>query len=150
MKWMYKYCMRYVNESGWINDTIDAIAGRTIRYIKGREAVMLPLLTMVSEPNILTSSTSDAAFYCKYSRRTPSDDHVDPYDAARFSGRCTSSEFTRTTCALAAKVASSQGYFDDRLSSQGMGRIGEILRTANCRFMKKTFDRIMKKPTITI
>ncbi|HHX87164.1 MAG TPA: urease subunit alpha, partial [Firmicutes bacterium] len=50
-----------MNESGWVNDTIEAIAGRTIHayHVEGTGGGHAPhCLQLVSEPNILTSSTN--------------------------------------------------------------------------------------------
>ena len=63
MKWILQvaFIQNTMNESGCVNDTIEAIAGRTIHayHVEGTGGGHAPhCLQLVSEPNILTSSTN--------------------------------------------------------------------------------------------
>ena len=131
---------------GLINDTIDAIAGRTIHayHVEGTGGGHAPhCLQLVSEPNILTSSTNPTL---PFTVNTAAEHlrmimliHMMPDFPKMYEQRIHAYDLQpwqqKVTCIIS-------GYFDDLPDSQGMGRIGEtILRTwQTADFMKKTFE----------
>ncbi len=137
-----------MNESGWINDTIDAIAGRTIHayHVEGTGGGHAPhCLQLVSEPNILTSSTNPTL---PFTVNTAAE-HLRmimlihmmlpdfPEDV-----RAANSRVRPATMAAESYLHHLGAISMIGSDSQGMGRIGEtILRTwQTADFMKKTFE----------
>lgn len=137
-----------MNESGCIDDTIKAIAGRTIHayHVEGTGGGHAPhCLQLVSEPNILTSSTNPTLPFsvntaAEHARMIMSIHMMLPDSPEDV--RAANERVRPATMAAENYLHHLGGVSMIGSDSQGMGRIGETVLRAwqTADMMKKTFD----------
>ncbi len=140
-----------LNESGFVDDTIDAIAGRTIHtfHTEGAGGGHAPdIIRIAGEPNVLPSSTNPTMPYTK----NTIDEHLDMLMVCHHLNKKVPEDVAFAESRIRAETIAAEDVFHDMgvlsmmsSDSQAMGRVGEvIIRTwQTAHWMKAQFgDRM--------
>jgi urease subunit alpha len=140
-----------LNESGFVDDTIEAIAGRTIHtfHTEGAGGGHAPdIIRIAGEPNVLPSSTNPTMPYTK----NTIDEHLDMLMVCHHLNKKVPEDVAFAESRIRAETIAAEDVFHDMgvlsmmsSDSQAMGRVGEvIIRTwQTAHWMKSQFgDRM--------
>ncbi|MFA4934336.1 MAG: urease subunit alpha [Candidatus Methanoperedens sp.] len=138
-----------LNESGFVDDTIEAIAGRTIHtfHTEGAGGGHAPdILKIAGEPNVLPSSTNPTMPYTV----NTIDEHLDMLMVCHHLNPNVSEDVAFAESRIRAETIAAEDVFHDMgilsmmsSDSQAMGRVGEVITRTwqTAHWMKEQFDK---------
>lgn len=122
-----------LNESGFVDDTIEAIAGRTIHtfHTEGAGGGHAPdIIRIAGEPNVLPSSTNPTMPYTK----NTIDEHLDMLMVCHHLNKKVPEDVAFAESRIRAETIAAEDVFHDMgvlsmmsSDSQAMGRVGEVI-----------------------
>lgn len=138
-----------LNESGFVDDTIDAIKGRTIHtfHTEGAGGGHAPdILKIAAQPNVLPSSTNPTMPYTV----NTIDEHLDMLMVCHHLNPNVPEDVAFAESRIRAETIGAEDVFHDMgilsmmsSDSQAMGRVGEVITRTwqTAHWMKEQFDR---------